>query len=345
MSGPVIAFRTDGSTDLGFGHIRRCLTLAQALQKKGSITRFVVNREPSVEKMLQKYGLDGAVVEAQADRDLSQTLGYVRRWGGVQALIVDSYGVSGECFEDIHEPVIVVIDDLADRPLPVDLVVNGAVNAGELSYRTSPQTRLLLGPEYALLREEFSSDPDRRIRTRVERVLIITGGADPSALTPKLIAWTHKAIGKVAQDVVVGPFFTDDVLRQIEKLVDNDSSIILHRDPQHLRDLMLKCDVAIAGGGQTTYELAATGTPAVTIRLAYNQSGNLRGLSAHGSLEWAGDIHEGDLERRVIGTLRSLAENPDKRAAMSRTGRALVDGQGAGRVAKAVLDLAGERVA
>ena len=337
MSGPVVAFRTDGSADLGFGHIRRCLTLAQALQKHGGDTRFVVNRDPSVEGVLRKYGFGGAVVEARADHDLGQTLGHVRRWG-VHALIVDSYEVSGKCFQDVHEPVIVVIDDLADRPLPVDLVVNGAGNAGELSYCTSPRTKLLLGPQYALLREEFSHEPDRPIRAQVERVLIITGGADPCALTPRLIDWTREAMGGVAIDVVVGPFFTDDVVRRIEKLVEGDSSIALHRDPQHLRNLMLKCDVAIAGGGQTTYELAATGTPAVAIRLADNQSGNLQGLSAKDALEWVGDIQDGDTESRVIGALRNLAEHADKRARMSQAGRALVDGGGAGRVAQAVLE-------
>jgi len=101
---------------------------------------------------------------------------------------------------------------------------------------------------------------------------------------------------------------------------------------------MLKCDVAIAGGGQTTYELAATGTPAVAIRLADNQSGNLQGLSAKDALEWVGDVQDGDTESRVIGTLRNLAEHADKRARMSQAGRALVDGGGADRVAQAVLE-------
>jgi spore coat polysaccharide biosynthesis predicted glycosyltransferase SpsG len=101
---------------------------------------------------------------------------------------------------------------------------------------------------------------------------------------------------------------------------------------------MLGADVAISGGGQTLYELAATGTPAVAIRLADNQTLNLRNLQAAGMLLWAGDAGDADLETMVTSALMVLAENRGRRTEMSRRGRALVDGRGAARVAAAVLD-------
>jgi UDP-2,4-diacetamido-2,4,6-trideoxy-beta-L-altropyranose hydrolase len=337
MSGPVVAFRTDGSESIGLGHIRRCMTLARVLQKQGGVIHFVVNQDPLVSGFLRKNGFDGVTVETQADCDLSQTLGHVRRWDA-QALVVDSYAVKVECFAQVRELLVAVIDDLADRPLPVDLVINGAANACNLSYQTSPRTKLLLGPEYVLLREEFSHDPDRPIREDVERVLITVGGGDPFALTCRLIAWTRVALNKLNIAVVVGPFFAQDAVRRVEQLAEGDSFVTPHRDPPNLRELMLSCDLAIVGGGQTAYELAATGTPAVAIRLTENQTGNLSGLSAKGVLEWVGDVQDGDIESRVIGALRNLAEHADKRARMSQAGRALVDGRGASRVAQAVLE-------
>jgi UDP-2,4-diacetamido-2,4,6-trideoxy-beta-L-altropyranose hydrolase len=314
------------------------MTLAHVLQKQGGVIHFLVNQDPLVSNFLRKHGFDGVAIETQADRDLSQTLSHARR-RDVQALVVDSYAVKGECFAQVREMAVAVVDDLADRPLPVDLVVNGAANACELSYRTSPRTKLLLGSDYILLREEFSYAPDRSIREHVVRVMITMGGTDPFTLTSRLIAWTRVAMNKVDVGVVVGPFFTEDAVHRIEQLVEGDSFVTLYRDPHNLRDLMLSCDVAIVGGGQTTYELAATGTPAVAIRLADNQTGNLHSLSAKGALEWVGDVHDVDLEGRVIAALQDLAENPDKRMKMSRAGRALVDGGGAGRVAQAVLEI------
>ena len=334
---PAIAFRTEGGVTGGLGHVRRSVTLAHELRKQGIKVYFVVNHDRAVLDILLGHNFEAAEVGEDDERNLEETLAKIDQWG-VNGLMIDSYRIRDVSPVRGHIAFTGVIDDLADRLLPVDLVINGAANAGELSYRTSSRTKLLLGPEYALLREEFSREPDRQIRAQVGQMLIMMGGADPCALTPRLMTWTREAMGEAAMDVVVGPFFTEDAVRQIEQRAGSDHSIILHQDPKNLRDLMLRCDVAIAGGGQTTYELAATGTPAAAIKLADNQSGNLRGLSAKNTLEWVGDVQDDDLEGRVIRTLRNLAEHADKRAKMSQAGRALVDGRGAARVAQAVLE-------
>ena len=87
--------------------------------------------------------------------------------------VVDSYAVAvdGECLAQVRGSVVAVIDDLADRLLPVDLVINGAIDAHRLAYQTRPGTRLLLGPDYVLLREEFATEPKRPIRERIEIAL------------------------------------------------------------------------------------------------------------------------------------------------------------------------------
>ena len=234
-------------------------------------------------KLLRKYGFESVGVGKDDARDLGQTLDHVYRWGA-RALVIDSYEVREECLSRVRASLVAVIDDLADRSLPVDLVINGAANACELAYRTSPGTRLLLGPEYVLLRKEFAQAPTRSISANVKRVLITVGGMDPHVLTPRLIAWTQEALEGVAIDVVVGPFFGEDSVAQAEKMAAGNPAVAVHRDPAAIRNLMLACDLALTGGGQTTYELAATGTPAVAIRIADNQTGNLKGLSTCGAL-------------------------------------------------------------
>ena len=104
---------------------------------------------------------------------------------------------------------------------------------------------------------------------------------------------------------------------------------------------MLKCDLALTGGGQTTYELAATGAPTIAVRLASNQTGNLLGLAARGALFWAGDVGEPDLQDKIRQAILVLAENRDTRQKMSYAGRLLVDGRGADRVAEEILQLCG----
>lgn len=111
-----------------------------------------------------------------------------------------------------------------------------------------------------------------------------------------------------------------------------------------MRGLMLAADLALCGGGQTTYELAATGTPTIAVRTAENQTVNLKGLVTAGSLVWGGDVRDSDLESKVMHELKALADDASRRAVMSRQGRGLVDGQGASRVARTLLELTEARV-
>ncbi len=335
---PVIAFCTNGGPLIGLGHLRRSMTLAGVLQSHGAVVRFAVNRAPGVLEVLRQAGFEGVSVGKEGELDLSEILRHIEEWGA-QALVIDSYAVQGQHLARPGMPVLAVIDDLADQAWPVDLVINGAANAHDLVYRTSPHTRLLLGTHYALLREEFAQEPNRLIRKAVQRVLVAVGGMDRFGLTLRLAEWTREALGGVALDIVVGPFFGEDDTRQLERAARSQTYITLHRDPPKIRDLMLSCDVAIAGGGQTTYELAATGTPGLAIRIFGNQTGNVTALSAKGTLMWVGDAQDNDLHEKVLRALVHLSGEPGRREAMSRSGRLLVDGCGAQRVARAMLDV------
>lgn len=287
-------------------------------------------------KILHDSGVDVASLQ-DGDTSLEETLDIVRQTGAT-ALVVDSYDVSEEALAATHVSFVAVIDDLGDRSLPVDLVINGSIHAMALHYRVQSRTRLLLGPRYMLLRDEFAREPQRIVRERVERMLITVGGSDPSSLTPRMMEWVRHALGRVEIDVVVGPLFPFACAERVETMAREDSSVTIHRDPWDISRLMLAADIALCGGGQTAYELAATGTPAAAIRLAANQTGNLTGLSAEGAIAWIGDLGHGDLRAKVVTELVGLSSSPARREAMSRSGRRLVDGRGAQRVAGAIAD-------
>jgi len=333
-----VAFRTGGGRRIGLGHVRRCLSLALALQNLGAQSLFLLDGDPEVCGLAAAEGFDA--IRIRPEHDLEDTIRQCRDCrAGV--IVADSYSLSASYFRELTKAVhvVAVLDDLADRELSVNLVINGSAGAERLRYRGGQQTKYLLGPQYILLRPEFAKVPTRAIADRVGRVLITVGGSDPNDLTVRLMQWTAKTLGSVQQDVVVGPLFENlEVLKA--KVGTFDGSIVLHENRHDMRSLMLAADLALCGGGQTTYELAATGTPAIAVRTAENQTVNLEGLSAAGSLAWVGDANDADLEAKMTRELKALARDASRRTAMSRLGRALVDGQGATRVARALLKLA-----
>jgi UDP-2,4-diacetamido-2,4,6-trideoxy-beta-L-altropyranose hydrolase len=340
MTSPIIVLRTEGGPDIGLGHVRRCVTLARELQTRGADVRFVVNGESQLIRYLEKLQFQAVGLDKDDSNDLRQTLKWVENWGA-HGLIIDSYKINGRILERGGRPKIAVIDDLADRWLPVDLIINSTMDTPRHRYQALPRTRFLLGPRYVLLRKEFSETPSRKIRGTVDRLLITVGGSDPALLTPQLVVWSKEAIPSAALDVVVGPFFPSQAIQRLDQIAKEDSTIHLHVDPEDIRDLMLACDLALAGGGQTVYELAATGTPALAIRFADNQEGTLSALASRGTLLLAGNIHDLDLKTKVARGMSDLHTNRQLRESMNRSGLQLVDGQGTPRVAKEVLEVVG----
>ena len=327
-----VVFRTGGNKQVGLGHLRRCLSLAEALRRLGTDCFFLLDEDPVCIDQVAAAGFEAICI--QSGEDLSQTIEQCRR-RKAQAIVADSYALDAAYLIGLRETkaMVAVIDDLADRELPVDLVVNGAIDAAKLAYHAEKTTRFLLGPQYVLLRPEFAEEPKRTIAEQVRHVLVTLGGGDPEQLTPKLVRWAADTFKDVSVDVVIGPMFDN------QNLPSAELAATVYSNPQNIRSLMLGADLALCGGGQTTYELAATGTPAVAIRLADNQTQNLAGLNSAGALVWAGDAHDADLEATTKRALTALAGDPVRRAALSQRGRVLVDGQGATRVAHTILDL------
>jgi len=302
--------------------MRRTWTLASSLVAQGASVEFVL-ATPDGESTLREAGF---AIDSEAMPDqIDLTLAAARRGGERGLVVVDDAGVTSDALAALAAvSPVACIDDTAERDVPVDVVVNGTVGAEALSYRGLQRTRYLLGPRYLLLRPEFAGGPERITPDEVTRVLVLVGGGDLGSLLERLTDAILETLPEVAVDVVIGPFGGRPSM---------DSRIHVHTTPKDILGLMLGADMAVSGGGQTAYELAATGTPTVGIRLADNQAMNLQGLAAAGCLRAVGEPDDDGFWRRLTGTLRMLAADATERKRMTARGRRLVDGGGAARVA------------
>src|SRR3984893_4770917 len=268
-----IAIRASGGEVIGLGHLRRCLSLAQALSRQGATVLFVTNDEQAVFGLIRDSGFEATFVDSKTD--FEQTRDAIDHWRA-SALVVDSYDINADYLTRMREHVglLIVIDDIADRWLPVDMVINGAAYAPELAYEVLPHTVLLLGAAYAILREEFAQEPVDKNIGPGKRILITIGGSDPTDLSQRLLEWVLEEAEDVNLDIVVGPFFTN-TSALFKAAAQRPEHVRVHSNPTYMRSLMLAADLAITSGGQTTYELAATGTPGVGVCIAENQRMNL----------------------------------------------------------------------
>ena len=337
MSAWSIVFCTTAGPKIGLGHLRRCLTLAQVLTEMNAKVHFLLRGEQDAIGFLEKYGFSGKILEESADWGLQESLDYCVE-NHANVLVIDSYPIEPKDIKGFRGKVV-VIDDLCDRSLPVDLIINGSVNGEACIYQKLPSTKLLLGPQYILLREVFSQQVNRRIRKYVDRILITVGGLDSMSLISDLIKWTRETVKKTHIDLVLGPFVQGEKDHGCLGKWQDDLLLRVHQDPTNLYDLMMGCDIAVTGGGQTTYELAATGTPALAIQMADNQIHNLEGFSREDTLKWIGAVSDTNLREKFQDGLGRLARSLRERQTMSKAGPLIVDGGGAKRVAQVIKEL------
>src|SRR5437867_2006975 len=166
-AGSRIAFVTEGGPDVGLGHLSRCVALARAAAADGARASFLVCEDAQVASLLRDVHAEVLRVPWQVDPARA-----LRTLSGLapDAIVVDSYAASSDFLASLRRVAqVVAVDDMADRPLPVDVVVNGGAGAEGLPYGHRPDTIFLLGPPYALLDPSYAAAPGRAARDRARR--------------------------------------------------------------------------------------------------------------------------------------------------------------------------------
>ena len=328
-----IAFVTEGGPTVGLGHVSRCLALASAVA--GARLSFLVNEDAQVALLLRRVA--GEVTELPWPVDPARAL---RALDGLapEVIVVDSYAASSELLASFRALApVVAVDDMADRRLPVDVVVNGGAGAERLRYERTPGTRFLLGPRYALLDPRYAGPPERVPTGQVGRVLICLGGGRQVDTTLAALSAVDQVFTDCVVDVVAGVFSGNSpALDAAARGARN--RVLIHRDGFGLRALMLGADVAVSGAGVTLCELCATATPSVAVCMADNQRANVEAFAEAGAALAAGAAEDPHLAEAVASALARLANDVALRASTGARGRALVDGRGASRLARAIME-------
>jgi spore coat polysaccharide biosynthesis predicted glycosyltransferase SpsG len=226
------------------------------------------------------------------------------------------------------------MDDLQNHAYPVDGVINYNLFADRAVYErlyTGRSVQFCLGENYVPLREQFSG-VNYGVRDRVRDVLITTGGGDEHNIAGAILDRIYRE--DMVYHVLVGRFSPH--FESWQKRAGAEKNIRIHFDVKDMAELMCQCDLAVSAGGSTLYELAAVGVPFISFSYAENQEALVEYMGRHEVAGCAGAWHKdarGTLDR--LGKLfAELCEESDLRRRYFERERGLIDGQGAGRVAK-----------
>ncbi len=316
---------TEGSAEIGFGHITRCVSFAQALLEVGLKPNFYLGGDKIAENFLRREGFPVRRFPRLEDMEEIPT-----GWGA----FVDSYLAGEDFYRGVSERFErkVYLDDFFRLDYPEGAILN-YIPALEVPPRYRGRD-LLWGERYHLLRKPFWEVPGKDICKEVSKVMVTFGGDDLRNLTPRVVKLLSNRLEDVQIHVVVGGGFrSKDLLEEISER--HPQRVFLHHNltAEGMRDLMLEADIAVSAGGQTLFELARVGTPTAAVCVADNQVNNLRGFTKLGFLNGFLRWDEPNLENLLWGEIERLLPK-EERGKKSSLGRSLIDGKGAKRVAE-----------
>jgi UDP-2,4-diacetamido-2,4,6-trideoxy-beta-L-altropyranose hydrolase len=350
-----VAIRVDASARIGTGHVRRCLSLAHALRRAGAEIAFVtrdlgvdvsgiVARDIKLPVHVLPAAADGVPAEGPAhaewaqvswQRDARETC-EVLATAPPDWLVVDHYAFDRRWLEDVESRLaarLCVIDDLADRALRGDLLVDHNLHADHRAkYETvaSGFRKLLGGPRFALLSEAYRHAPRYRFQESVRSIGIFLGGADSAGHSVAALHACRDVAGFRGPIQVVTTTANPGLARLRSECASLDAELLV--DLPDLNGFFAQHDLQIGAGGGAALERCCVGAPAIALVCAANQKEVVAHLSAAGAVR---PVSENSVV--AIGAeVASLLADPQQRRRMCDATVGLVDGRGAERVAVAM---------
>lgn len=371
----MVVIRADANSKIGMGHVMRCLSVADALLKRGEEVLFVTADDTPV-PLLTKKGVpyrvlhtDYADMEAELPgllcilQELTQraelpeeVLSRMSSQRKDIAILVDSYYVTEKYLAALKKRITTIyMDDIYAFSYPVDMLINYNIYGEEMGYEKDAafaDTKLLLGANYVPLREEFSAGAGY-VQSRKELslgaanvtpaeeggILITTGGSDSFNLAGQLLmeAMKYDALKEKEYHVVSGSL--NPHIGELQALAQKHENIHIHCNVTNMAELMAESEVALSAGGSTLYELCAVGVPVIAFSFAENQERLVQTFVKRGIAQYGGNYRtDGNkMIQNTIAGLETLLEDKNLRTEYRKKARTLVDGKGADRIAEALL--------
>lgn len=357
----LIVFRADISHKIGSGHLRRCQSLARAFAKLGAKIIFLIRsdnpeailsqekefeiiflKEKNKCKNLGKFDNPHSHwLEVSCEDDAEDALIAIGN-RKVAVVIVDHYSLDARWHKIISSELfckIIAIDDLADRPLEVDLIVDHNYcksHSEKYALVNKSAAPIIGGPGYALIDRSFQSAKKNPANKVVKSIGIFMGGVDTQNFSLRVLYGLRNEAAYAGEVEIVTTSYNPN----LEELIENaqsDGRCKVTIDLPNLAHFYGTHELHIGAGGVATWERCCVGAPTLALIIAENQKDVLLPLA---SMNVIFSLDELNPDFKKIGIASSnLILDYQLRQKLSRNSIQLVDGLGCERVVERILKI------
>jgi len=300
-----VFFRVDGNSKIGWGHLKRCLTLANEFKKKNSECFFLSHglAETFIEELKSnsfkyislpafKSEIDDATNVLEVLNNINLPLSNIK-------LVLDHYQLNTEWEKLIspHFPLI-TISDKPERTYFANYILNPGPAWKSADYGNffhKKETKCFSGIDYLLVDETYrnkiiSAKEKKLTNSKLENILISFGAADKHNMT-SMVIHAAEEIFPLCKLHIVSPKSAqhhDLIVATWSKR----SQIVIYDSLQDLSELSLNCDLAAGAGGVSMLERCTLGMPSIIIQTAENQNQNIKFLQQLDCISYIGTAKE-----------------------------------------------------
>lgn len=271
-----IVIRTDGSSDIGYGHVYRTLVLAKALRNANHKVTFLCNDLPGAP--LDKIKNEGFFLyKIEKSRNEELELKQCLWIQGANWIIIDRYASEVREYETLRDKGyrVLAIDDICEHAFPVTILLNNNLFAEDLEYITDPMTIKLLGTKYNLIDDVyFQNDLSKSyIISPPLKFFVYMGGADNQNATLLVVSSLLQFNFPLKISIVINSSYKYE--DELKKYISLNSKLFhdirIQKDIPNLYDAALGSCLAFTAGGTTCLQMCAMLIPMFIIPSVPNQ--------------------------------------------------------------------------
>jgi len=328
-----ILFRTKGNHKQGMGDVMGSLAIAEAFREGNNQDKisFIIDNDPEAIQEISARGYKINIVE-----NIEQEISYFQN-NHPDVIIVNMLKNDMVRLKLLKQnaKLLVTIDDSGTAAKLSDIRINPL-------YYTDDAIN---DPRYIALGKEFicANKNSKIIKDKVETILITQGGSDTYGFTPKIINALNEIEESVHINVVVGPAFKN--YKELYGVTNKSKRHFnLIHNAQNMCQLIQNADLAITGGGNTMFEIACLGVPAIVVCGDTFEEETADRMDKWGIVDNLG-FGLNVSQKKILKKTRLLMKDTKKRSEMSINGRKRIDGRGAERVVQLINDNLSQRKA
>jgi UDP-2,4-diacetamido-2,4,6-trideoxy-beta-L-altropyranose hydrolase len=336
-----IAFRVDGSKNIGMGHLIRCIHIAKKLNKKSNIL-FIIKDYEEATNLLKREGMKFELINKEYSIDKESRL--ISRYldeHNINLLITDILRIKKDYSQEIREKGIKIIslDYLGESKFQPDIYINTSlVKKWHLNYEPrKADIKYYLGPDYVILPNGIKRfiKKNHEIKKLIRKITIAIGGSDKNNITYDIIRSLENKKYDFQIDVVLGPgFINKEKIKSILRDAKIKNNYRVLESVKSIAKQIYKSDLMISGAGELLYQIAAIGTPVFIIPQTSFERLTAKEFESRG---FGICFNKEDVNKKIfLERLENLIEDYELRKSMNKKGKKLIKLNGINNIVRLI---------